>query len=39
MVRHRVCAFNTYGEQYRGVHVNQTFAGIAIGSPKGAPHA
>lgn len=34
MVRNRVCAFNTYGEQYRGVHVNQTFAGIAIGSPR-----
>lgn len=33
MQSHRVCAFNTYGEQYRGVHVNQTFAGIAIGEP------
>ena len=26
--------FNTYGEQFGGVHVNQTFTGIAIGSRK-----
>jgi hypothetical protein len=25
--------FNTYGEQFRGVHVNQTFTGMAIGAP------
>lgn len=25
--------FNTYGEQFGGVHVNQTFTGIAIGHP------
>ena len=25
--------FNTYGEQFRGVHVNQTLSGIAIGAP------
>lgn len=25
--------FNTYGEQFDGVHVNQTFTGIAIGYP------
>ncbi|MCW8400473.1 FIST C-terminal domain-containing protein [Legionella sp. PATHC038] len=24
--------FNTYGEQFRGVHVNQTLVGVAIGS-------
>lgn len=24
--------FNTYGEQFHGVHVNQTFVGIAIGT-------
>ncbi|MDO8989689.1 MAG: nitric oxide-sensing protein NosP [Sideroxyarcus sp.] len=24
--------FNSYGEQFRGIHVNQTFTGIAIGS-------
>jgi len=26
-----VTGFNTYGEQYHGVHVNQTLTGIAIG--------
>ncbi|GGX70090.1 nitric oxide-sensing protein NosP [Saccharospirillum salsuginis] len=30
--------FSTYGEQYAGVHVNQTFTGLAIGSVKGEPH-
>jgi hypothetical protein len=25
--------FNTYGEQFRGVHINQTLTGIAIGIP------
>jgi hypothetical protein len=29
--------FNTYGEQYGGVHVNQTFTGISIGLPT-PPH-
>jgi hypothetical protein len=24
--------FNTYGEQFCGVHVNQTLTGIALGS-------
>lgn len=28
----RVVGFNTYGEHYRGVHINQTFVGIAIGT-------
>lgn len=32
--QHRVVGFGTYGEQYRGVHVNQTFTGVAIGSPE-----
>ncbi len=27
----RVVGFNTYGEQYTSVHVNQTFTGVAIG--------
>ena len=27
----RVVGFNTYGEQYHGLHVNQTFCGLAIG--------
>jgi hypothetical protein len=26
-----VVGFNTYGEQFRGMHVNQTFTGIAFG--------
>jgi hypothetical protein len=26
-----VIGFSSYGEQYRGMHVNQTFTGIAIG--------
>jgi len=26
-----VVGLNTYGEQYQGVHVNQTFTGVAIG--------
>ena len=26
----RVAGFNTYGEQHCGIHVNQTFAGLAI---------
>jgi hypothetical protein len=25
--------FSSYGEQYLGVHVNQTLTGIAIGEP------
>ena len=29
--RRRVIGFNTYGEQYRSMHVNQTFTGIALG--------
>lgn len=28
----KVVGFSTYGEQYGGVHVNQTFTGIAVGS-------
>ena len=30
-VRHRVVGFNTYGEQYHSLHLNQTFSGVAIG--------
>jgi hypothetical protein len=29
--RHKVVGFNTYGEQYRTMHLNQTFTGVAIG--------
>jgi hypothetical protein len=32
---HRVIGFNTYGEQHLGVHVNQTFVGVAFFRPKG----
>ena len=27
----RVIGFNTYGEQYRSMHLNQTLTGIAFG--------
>lgn len=35
-VLHRANAvgFSTYGEQFRGVHVNQTLTGIAFGGPR-----
>jgi len=29
----QVIGFNTYGEQCNGVHLNQTFTGVAIGRP------
>jgi hypothetical protein len=29
--RYNVVGFDTYGEQYRAMHLNQTFTGIAIG--------
>ena len=35
-LENNVVGFNSYGEQYGGVHVNQTLAGIAIGEPSGA---
>lgn len=31
MAEGRVFGFSTYGEQFNGIHVNQTFTGIAIG--------
>ncbi|WP_183611573.1 FIST N-terminal domain-containing protein [Novosphingobium hassiacum] len=30
-VAHRVFGFNTYGEQFRAAHMNQTFTGLAVG--------
>lgn len=30
-VDHRVIGFNSYGEQFHALHVNQTFSGLAIG--------
>lgn len=35
LVAHRVIGFNTYGEQHLGVHVNQTFVGVAFYGPRG----
>lgn len=32
LMQQKVVGFNTYGEQYHGMHVNQTFTGVAIGS-------
>ncbi len=32
LLQNNTIGFGTYGEQFRGVHVNQTFTGIAIGS-------
>lgn len=29
----RIIGFGTYGEQYRSMHLNQTFTGIAFGTP------
>lgn len=34
--RHHVVGFATYGEQYGGVHVNQTLTGVAIGRLPGS---
>jgi hypothetical protein len=34
--RHRVVGFNSYGEQFDMLHVNQTFTGVAIYPPAGA---
>ncbi len=31
LYNNRAVGFNTYGEQFRGVHVNQTLTGVAIG--------
>ena len=31
---HRVIGFNTYGEQYASMHLNQTFSGVAFGRRK-----
>ena len=31
LARNRVFGFSTYGEQFNGIHVNQTFTGVVIG--------
>ncbi len=38
MMHNKVVGFNTYGEQFHGVHVNQTFVGIAIGADAPETH-
>lgn len=35
--RYKVVGFNTYGEQYRSMHMNQTFTGVIISCPRVAP--
>jgi len=35
--RNNTTGFSTYGEQFRGVHVNQTLVGIAIGTDTAEP--
>lgn len=32
-----IVGMNTYGEQHQGMHINQTFTGVAIGKRKRAP--
>src|SRR6185437_5840761 len=32
MAEYHVFGFSTYGEQYAGVHVNQTFTGVSLGA-------
>ena len=32
LARNNVFGFTTYGEQYNGMHMNQTFTGVAIGT-------
>ncbi len=34
LTEHRVLGFNTYGEQQSGVHMNQTFVGVAFFEPE-----
>jgi len=34
LIENNTTGFTTYGEQFRGIHINQTFVGIAIGSNK-----
>lgn len=33
LARNKVIGFNTYGEQHHGMHVNQTFVGVAFYDP------
>ena len=31
LAQNHAIGFSTYGEQFHGMHVNQTFTGVAIG--------
>jgi len=33
MASNAVVGFNTYGEQFNGMHINQTFTGVAFAYP------
>lgn len=37
-VANRVVGFSSYGEQFLGIHVNQTFTGVAIGGVEDSDH-
>ena len=32
LIANNVVGFNTYGEQFNAMHVNQTFTGVALGA-------
>lgn len=36
LAENQVVGFTTYGEQFNGMHVNQTFTGVALGYPRAA---
>ena len=35
MRSNKVIGFSSYGEQYQGIHINQTLTGVAVGTPSG----
>ncbi len=35
--RHNICGFQTYGEQFNAMHLNQTLTGIAFGTRRRVP--
>lgn len=37
--QHKVVGFNSYGEHYAGVHLNQTFTGVIFGHPGSNPRS
>jgi hypothetical protein len=36
LAENNVVGFSSYGEQFAGMHANQTFTGVAIGRTRGA---